>query len=220
MQNFNKTAVDNLASTDMIEIKMNPITQKSLVINRSAYTGSTSSFERESSMDSDRTSVMDTQYKPHIQLKFAVLSWLIYFILCSIAISLTLVSTTFQPDLFLQKLFSILFAVLILLYSGLQLSFYVLSRDDVLMLNLGHCWGVKETRKIEPEFLQEIENKETDENGQMIEADNWYFEPKMIVPVCDIREEKKLAMSPPKISLDDCIYEKYQFKSAIEKEKV
>lgn len=213
-------AVDNLAATDMLEIKMNPITQKSLVINHSAYTNqkldassSSSSFERESSLDSDRTSIMDSQYRPHVQLKFAFVSWLVYVVLCSLAASLTLVAASTAPDPFLQRLFSFLFSVVALVYSLMQLVFYVISRDDVCHGTttqaeaetvdggggglLVTCWPHHQRRRNEHVPLDDDQPLDSDraspsasEHDECIpidQVDNWYFEPKVIVPQAFLR---------------------------------
>lgn len=120
---------------------MNPVTQKSLIVNHSTKWGDTSSsFDRDSSIDSDRTSVMDAQFKPHVQLKFAFISWFVYLIVCSLAASLTLVSSSSLPDPILHRLFSFLYLAITFIYALMQLIFYVISRDDVFQNTESRSW--------------------------------------------------------------------------------
>ncbi len=105
------------------------------------------------SVHSNRTSVMDAQHKPDIQLKLACCSVLLYLIAWSIAglyaisprlTRLYLSSQTankiesFKSNEFyvndcLKKVFIYLFSMVMFVFSMLQISFYVLSRDDIII---------------------------------------------------------------------------------------
>lgn len=113
------------------------------------------SLAAQSNIYSERTSVMDTQHKPNLQLKFAFVSLVIYLIGWTLG---ALLATTpvltkryfksnswdhFSPvelqmnDL-LKKIFSYLFACTLIVYSMMQISFYLLSRDDVYVYKRTH----------------------------------------------------------------------------------
>lgn len=224
--------VDNMVATDMIEIRTNPVTQKSIIVNHSAFTArlnsTLSSFERKSSMDSDLTSVMDAQYKPHVQLKFAFVSWLVFLVQCSLAASILLLYSSSDPDPFLCRLFSFFYIVSMIAYALMQFIFYVISRDDLFDAD-SRCWpsflrkpdraGDQLRLQDEPELNHSPslpESSEQDDKGIVNnEIDNLLSEPKAMIV-----SRPEPSVSVPKIQLDDCIYEKYQFKSKIANEQV
>jgi len=116
--------------------------------------GKISSASSISNMNSDRTSVMDTQHKPNVQLKFACISLLLYIVswLIGACYALSPIFTKIHTtatnhlnyvdqfdsneskmnDLF-KKSFSYLLSIFLFIYALLQISFYVLSRDDIVL---------------------------------------------------------------------------------------
>jgi len=101
---------------------------------------------------SDHTSVMDTQHKPNVQLRFACISLLLYIVIWLIGACYAL-SPSFtqmhsrnvkQPFLFIdsneiqindlfKKSFTYLLSIFLFIYALLQISFYALCRDDIVL---------------------------------------------------------------------------------------
>lgn len=170
----------DLNANDCIEVKTNPITQKSVVnLNRDAYPDSNTSFNS----DSDRTSIMDTQHKPHIQLKFSLFSSFIFLCICVLAGCVT----TLDHEL----IFTYVLSVALFIYSVLEISFYVLSRDDLFSLELNFSFSFSND-KIKSDVSTENNSNET--NSQ---ENNWYFE-----------SNESKAPSCPKM---EDLYERYNF---------
>jgi hypothetical protein len=169
---------DDVNSEQMIELKMDPVTQKSTIISiHKSYLSSASYCSSlGDNSTSDRTSVMDTQHKPNIQIKFFVLG-LILLILAWTCGALILIAHSIWPDasyeteFLLNKLFSYLFALFLFVYSLIQLVFYVLSRGDVLMFSCSLQLGDNTSRRLE----NLCESSEADENYKI---KNWYFQPR------------------------------------------
>lgn len=162
---------------DCIEIKTNP--QKSVVnFNRDAYPESNTSFNS----DSDRTSIMDTQHKPHVQLKFSLISSFIFLSICLLAGCASILDN--------ELVYTYLLSLALFIYSVLEISFYVLSRDDLFALDLNFSFSFS-NEKNKSEGSSASNSNET--NSQ---DNNWYFEPS---------EEKNTC---PKI---EDVYEKFNF---------
>ena len=157
----------DLNVNDCIEVKTNPSTQKSVVnLNRDAYPDSNTSFNS----DSDRTSIMDTQHKPHIQLKFSIFSSFIFLCICLLAGC----ASTLDHEL----IFTYVLSLALFIYSVLEISFYVLSRDDLFSLELNFSFNFSND-KIKSDASTESNSNET--NSQ---ENNWYFEPNETKATC------------------------------------
>ncbi|CAF0803966.1 unnamed protein product [Brachionus calyciflorus] len=154
----------DLNVNDCIEIKTNPSTQKSLVnFNKDpAYSDSNTSFNS----DSDRTSIMDTQHKPQIQLKFSLFSSILFLLICTTASCLSILDHH-------NKIFAYLLSLLLFIYSMLEISFYVLSRDDLFSLDLNFSFSFMNEKN---EFKSEA-TSDLNSNGANSQDNNWYFEP-------------------------------------------
>ncbi|RNA42585.1 adhesion G -coupled receptor A3 [Brachionus plicatilis] len=150
----------DLNVNDCIEVKTNPSTQKSVVnFNRDVYPESNTSFNS----DSDRTSIMDTQHKPHIQLKFSLFSSVIFLSICLLAGC----ASTLDHDL----AFTYLLSLALFVYSVLEISFYVLSRDDLFSLDLNFSFSFSNDKN------KSDESTESHSNETNSQDNNWYFEP-------------------------------------------
>ena len=192
-QNF-----DDLKGEEMIEIKMNPVTQKSIIVsvNDNNKYGDGSSFDgnrSDLSNLSERTSIMDAQYKPNVQLKFACFSFAVLVFIWLLAAGLTcsgFVLASFNVSLAMHelavKIISYLLSLFVFVYAIMQFSFYVLSRDDVSFvklriknpkvfdscLNLCFADGIKSVKPMENEINQ------IPENDNNYNSNHWYFEPR------------------------------------------
>lgn len=169
---------DDVNSEQMIELKMDPVTQKSTIISiHKSYMSSASSCSSlGDNSTSDRTSVMDTQHKPNIQIKFFVFSLFLLLLAWTCgALLLTAHSiwhfASYETEFFLNKVFSYLFSLFLFVYSLIQLVFYVLSRGDVLMFSCSLQFGESSPRRME----NLCESPEADENYKI---NNWYFQPR------------------------------------------
>jgi len=166
---------DDVNSEQMIELKMDPITQKSTIISiHKSYMSSASCSSLGDNSTSDRTSVMDTQHKPNIQIKFFVFSLLLLLLTWTCgALLLTAHSiwpfASYETEFLLNKVFSYLFSLFLFVYSLIQLVFYVLSRGDVLMFSCSLQFGDSSPRRME----NLCESPEADENYKI---NNWYFQ--------------------------------------------
>ena len=204
--NLNNQDDLDLKCDDMIEIKMNPITQKSMAVSMKEMSqyGYTQTLTNMSSMDDNRsmqsaqTSIMDLQHKPQIQLKFSCLCFvLVLAIWTSAALLTTSHLISMNNYQFLNKLFSYIFSILIFVYSIIQFSFYLLSRDDCVIFEMSitnkrkfdqFCsWccsfgynssnNKKENNINNHDNLYKNHENELSSNENINEENNLYFEP-------------------------------------------
>ena len=150
-----KNYYDLKAEDQMLEIKMNRVVEAvGSPDSHNSTTSSTSSFferQKNRSMQSDQTSVMDAQHGPGAQLKFAVFSLLLFSVVCLLAALLVILSSnsssstsisgkTMRSEQLIQTLLAYSLSILVLMLSVAELLFYVVSRDD---LQLCRCSNFK-----------------------------------------------------------------------------
>ena len=143
--------------------------------------------------NSDQTSIMDAQYKPHIQLKFSCFCLLMFIIVWLLAACVAcglhfpfLSHLVPQHEYMLTKAFSYLFSIFLFVYSMLQLAFYVLSRDEFSCADLSFNYY--------PKWLHACLNSSMLKSGRkskqapalplhlhpqasLHDENHWYFEP-------------------------------------------
>lgn len=151
--------------------------------HETSTTSSTSTFfdkRRQSSIQSDQTSIMDAQHTPGVQLKYSVFSLLLFILICVQASLLMTFNTMNSNSVDIQsQLVAYSLAILVFILCVSEISFYVLSRED-LMLCRGSCLIV---------FMSK--GKYTDETGTQnspsssyrnySDQNNLYFEPKPLL---------------------------------------
>jgi hypothetical protein len=206
-----KNYYDLKAEDQMLEIKMNRVVQQqphSQTSSHNSTTSSTSSFfdkQKNRSMQSDQTSVMDAQHGPGVQLKYAIFSLLLFVFICTNAAALITLnnaynntndstSTASRTEQLIIQLLAYSLSILIFMLSVCELSFYVLSRSGDLMqcgsgdgewknntflcvLNLG---GNNDSRT-KDSYGTEIDEDEHEKIHRFNDQNNLYFEPKSLL---------------------------------------
>ena len=183
----------------MIETKLNSLTPKNMTLkvnpldddNRSYA----SSFDNcgTSISNSDQTSIMDAQYKPHIQLKFSCFCLFMFMLVWLLAACLAcathfpfLAHLIQNHEFTIVKIFSFLFSLFLFVYSVLQFSFYVLSRDEFSCVNMRifypKCFEKCSIFKVSPSSPklrspQSLSDEEAQQHGHLTNPNAWYFEP-------------------------------------------
>ena len=133
---------------------------------------------------------MDAQYKPHIQLKFPYFCLFVFMLVWTSATCLAcrsriplLSRLILKNEYLVIKLFSYFFSIFLFVYSMLQFSFYVLSRDEFSCVNMRinypkwfeSCSIFKVANSVSK--THSLNNGELNQQEQFRDQNNWYFEP-------------------------------------------
>jgi hypothetical protein len=179
---WNKNFYDQLKTGDLLEVKMNKLEK---VSNVSTTSSTSSFFDKNRSILSDQTSIMDSQHPPNVQLKYSIFSLFLFMLICvNATLLVTMMNSTswIKYTEFFTQLLHYFLSILVFVLSFSELAFYVLSRGDLMHVYAG----------VDRKFLNYFSSS-SDSGGEESQTEN---EEKI-----HTKEENNLYFSPPKTDL-------------------